>query len=95
MVDHRRCQQPQAPVMVLVVVPMEEGATKIQAVFVGSEAVREFGAILHRFELTLRIGVVIAHIRPGKAFRDPQISKCRKATGFDVILGPRSEWMLS
>jgi len=57
------------------VVPAEEGLAEEPAVFETTEPLWKIRPIFQRFKMGLRIGVVIAHIGPGKAFCDPQISK--------------------
>src|SRR3972149_8547508 len=56
-------------------VPTEKDLAECPAVLGTPEPLGKLRPVFHSFELGLRIGVVIAHIRPGKAFSDPQISK--------------------
>ena len=51
-VDHGRRHQTKARVVVLVVVPLEEGMAEAASVFDRSEAIRETGAIFQSTELT-------------------------------------------
>ena len=51
MVNHGRRHQAKARVVMLVVVPLEEGLAEATSVFDGTEAVRETGAIFKGAEL--------------------------------------------
>jgi hypothetical protein len=62
--DHRWRQQAQAPVVVLVVLPVEEPFAELQAVLEAGEAVGELRPVLQRLELALREGVVVGDVRP-------------------------------
>ena len=64
LVDRGRGQQAQAPVVMLVVLPMKELRAEVQAVFVAGEAVRELGPVLQCLELALRERVVVGDVRP-------------------------------
>ena len=50
--DHGRRHQAKARVMVLVVVPLEEGLAEAASVFDGTKAIRETGAVFQGTELT-------------------------------------------
>ena len=56
-VDYGRRQQAQAPVVMLVVLPMNELAAEVQGVLEAGEAVGELRPVLQRLELALREGI--------------------------------------
>ena len=70
--DHCWGQQAKTPVMMLVVLPVDELATKLQAMFHAGETVGELRLILHRLELALRERVVVGDVRPTVRLGDPQ-----------------------
>jgi hypothetical protein len=57
------------------VVPGEELLAERPGVFDASEPVGELRPVLHCLEMGFRVGIVIADMRPGKAFGDAQVSK--------------------
>src|SRR4030042_1834156 len=61
--------------VMLSIVPAEKVPAKCPAVFGTPEPFWKLRPVFHGFELGLRIGIVIAYIRPGKTFSDPQISQ--------------------
>ena len=70
--DHRWRQQTQAPVVVLVVLPLDELAAELQAVFDAGETVGELRLVLHRLELALRERIVVGDVRPTVGLGDSQ-----------------------
>src|SRR5665213_904304 len=75
MVDHSGRHQAQTGVVVLVVVPLEEGLAEATRVFDGPEAVRETRAVFQGAELAFRIWIVIGDMRPAVGLDDAQISQ--------------------
>ena len=73
----------------LVVVPAEEGAAEGPGVLQGAESVREAGVVFERLELGLRVGIVVADLRPavGLVILKSIISS---VTVFEVMAAPRS-----
>jgi len=57
------------------VVPGKEMLTKGPGVFDAAKPFREFRPVLHCFEMRFRVGIIIADVRPGKAFGDAQVCK--------------------
>jgi hypothetical protein len=74
-VYHGRRHQTKARMVVLVVVPLEEGLAEAASVFDGTEAIREAGAVFEGSELTFRIWIVIEDMRPAVGFDDAQIGQ--------------------
>jgi len=70
--DHRGGQQAKAPVMMLVVLPVDELAAELQTLFDAGETVGEVRLIFHRLELALRKRVVVGDVRPAVRLGDPQ-----------------------
>ena len=62
-VDHRRRQQADPGVTMLVVVVAEEITAESAGVLNASEALRKLRAVLHRLELRFRVRVVIGDVR--------------------------------
>ena len=58
-----RCQKPDTPVPVLLVVPVKEPAAEVEAVVLTGEAVWKVGPVLKRLELALREWVVVTDVR--------------------------------
>jgi len=58
-----RCQKPDTPVAVLLVVPVKESAAEVEAVVLTGEAVWKVGPVLQCLELALGEGVVVADVR--------------------------------
>src|SRR5450759_1469241 len=73
--DIFRCEKSDSGMVMLGIVPAKKVLAEQPAVFGTPEPFWKIRPVFQRFEMGLRIGVVIAHIRPGKAFSDPQISK--------------------
>ena len=61
----QRCwsQQPDAAVIMLVVVPADEFPGELQAIFVASKPLWEFGTVLHCFELAFRERIIVGNMR--------------------------------
>ena len=74
-VDHGRRHQTKARVVVLVVVPLEEGLAEAASVFDGTEAIWEARAVFEGSELTFRIWIVIGDMRVAVGFDDAQIGQ--------------------
>ena len=76
-VDDCRCQEPDAPVAMLLVVLVEEPAAEVEAVVIAGESIREVGAGLECLELALGEGVVVADVvsavRLGHAARGQEL----------------------
>ena len=73
-VDHGRRQQAKTGVVVLVVVPMEEGLAEAASVFDGAEAVWETRAVFQGAELAFRIRIVVGDVRTAVGLDDAQVS---------------------
>ena len=69
-VDDRRCQQGNAPVVVLVIVPVEELLAETVTVFLGAESIRKVRPVLEGLELAFRKRIVIGDVRPAVRFGD-------------------------
>ena len=87
--DHGRRHQAKTGVVVLMVVPLEEGLAEAASVFDGAEAVRETRAIFKGAELAFRIRIVVGDMGPAVGFDDAQIGQ-QSATGLDFMEEPRS-----
>ena len=87
--DRRRGQQAQAPVVMLVVLPVKELTTEIQTVFDAGEAAGEFWPVFERLELALRERVVVGDMWPTVGLGDPSVA-ISWATVCERIDGPRS-----
>ena len=74
-VDHGRRHQAKTRVVVLVVVPLEEGLAETASVFDGAEAVRETRAVFEGAELAFRIRIVIGDVWTAVGFDDAQIGQ--------------------
>ena len=59
--------------IVLCIVPGEEGLTEGPRIFNGTEPFRELGSALHGFELRFRIGIVITYRGSRMTFGNTQI----------------------
>jgi hypothetical protein len=90
-----RHEQTKVPVVVMDVIPVNESATAIESVVVSLKAIREVGVALDRLELALRVGIVIAHVRPAVGPGDPggcheltdrAARHCRIAASMDRVL---------
>jgi hypothetical protein len=73
------------------VVPREEPLTEGLGVLVGAEPVREVGPVLEGLELGLGGSVTCGRLCEGTT---PRVAK-NSATGWEVIDGLRSAWMVS
>ena len=63
-VVQRTCrEQPDATVIMLVVVPIEESTTEPQCILVAAKAFREVGTVLHGLELAFGKWIVIGNMR--------------------------------
>lgn len=58
-VNHGRSHQTKTRMVVLVLVPLEEGLTEAAGIFDGAEAIREAWAVFQGAELAFRIGIVV------------------------------------
>src|SRR5690606_9920307 len=65
-------KQAKAGMVMLVVVPVEKGATKGLSVLQATETVRKFRPVLERLELRFRVRIVIARPRATVSFRDAE-----------------------
>jgi hypothetical protein len=74
-VDHGRRHQSKTRVVVLVVVPLEEGLAEAARVFDGTEAVRETRAVFEGAELAFRIRIVIGDMRTAVGLDDAEIGQ--------------------
>ena len=66
------CQQTDAPVSVLLVVPVKEAAAEVEAVVMAGEAAWKIGSVLQRLELTLREGIVVTDVRSAVGLGHPK-----------------------
>src|SRR3989339_1645333 len=73
--DIFRREESNPGMVMLGIVPTEKVMAEGPAVLGTPEPLGKLRPVFQGFKLGFRIGVVIAHIRPGKAFGDPQISK--------------------
>jgi len=80
--------------MVLGVVPREENVAVGAGVLDRAEPFRERRPVLQRLELRFGEWVVVGNVGAAMRLRDPR-SASRNATGFEVIAGPRSAWIVS
>ena len=71
--DDRGGHQGQPGVMMVVVVPVNEGPGPGVSRPQGGEAVRKIGPVLHGFELRLGIRIVIGGVGPGVGFGHLQV----------------------
>ena len=67
--------QAQASMVMLVVIPVEEGTCPGPDVGQGAKSVREPGTILHGLELSFRVGIVIGGVGPGMTLGHAQVSQ--------------------
>src|SRR6516162_4228186 len=74
-VHHRRREQAQAGMSMLLVIPTEKSLTESTTVLHTSETVRELRSILQRAELTFRVRVVVRDVRTAVCFSHPQIGQ--------------------
>ena len=74
-VDHGRRHQPKARVVVLVVVPLEEGLAEAASIFDGTEAIRETRAVFQGTELAFRIRIIIRNMRTAVGLGYAQIGQ--------------------
>ncbi len=73
--DHGGCHQGQAGVVVLVVVPAEEGLAETTGIFDGAKAIRKVWAVFQGAELAFRIGIVVGDMRTAMGLGDAQVSQ--------------------
>ena len=73
--DHGRCHQAETGMVVLLVVPTNEGLAEAASVFDGAEAVRETRAVFQSAELTFRIRIVVGDMRTAVGLEDAQVSQ--------------------
>ena len=66
-VDDSGCHEPDAGVMMPVVVPIEKCAAVGTRLYDRAEAIGEIGSILERLEMRLRERIVIGDVRPAEA----------------------------
>ena len=92
-VDVMGCQEAKPAVAVFAIVPAEEPVAVGSRVFNRAEPVREAGPILQGLKLRLREGVVETCGREWVLVTPRSASN--RATGFEVIAGPRSAWTVS
>jgi len=71
--EHFGCEQADAGVMVLDVVPGEEDLAEGAGVLDGSETIGKLGPVLQGFELAFREGIVIGDVRAAVGFGDTQV----------------------
>src|SRR6516225_7970405 len=74
-VHHRRREQAQTGMTMLLVVPTKKSLTESTAVLQTSETVRELRPILQRAELTLRVRVVVRDMWPAVGLGHAQIGQ--------------------
>lgn len=72
-VNHRGCEHADAGMTMVVVVPREKSLRMDAAVLARAEAVRKIRPVLHRAELTFRIGIVVRNVRTAVRFCDAQV----------------------
>ena len=70
MMHRRGRQQAEAPVMVLVVLPLKELRAEVLGVFETVEAIGELRPVLERLKLTLRVRIVVRDIRAAMRLDD-------------------------
>ena len=73
--DHGGRHQAKAGVVVLMVVPLEEGLAEAASVFDGAEAIRETRAVFQGAKLAFRIRIVVGDMRAAVGFDDAQIGQ--------------------
>src|ERR1051325_9904312 len=74
-VNHRRSEQADPGMTMLLVVPVEELLAEGATVLDTAESVREFRAVFHGAKLAFRIRVVIGNVRPAMCLGDAQVSQ--------------------
>ena len=75
MMDHGRRHQAKTRVVMLVVVPLEEGLAEPTSIFNGAKAIRKTGAVFQGAELAFRIRIVIGDMRTAVGFDDTQVGQ--------------------
>jgi hypothetical protein len=85
--DILRGEESDSGMIMFGVVPAEEFLGERPGVFDTTEPFREFRPVLRCLELRFRVGVVIADMRPGKAFGDAQACK-HESDRFRCHVGP-------
>lgn len=66
-------QQAQATMIKIVVIPGKESSGPSPGLTQRGKLVGKSGMILEGFEVSLRLGIIIGHLRPRVAFGDPQV----------------------
>jgi hypothetical protein len=74
-VEGLRGQQADAGMMVLTIIPREEGLAEGAGIFNRAKPLRELGAILQGLELRLGVGIVIAVVGTAVALGDAQVGQ--------------------
>ena len=74
-VDHGGRHQAKAGVVVLVVIPLEEGLAEAASVSDRTDAIRETRPIFQSAELAFRIRIVVRDMRSAVGFDDAQVSE--------------------
>ena len=72
-VNGRGSHQLEAGVVMLVVVPREELLAEAAGLFEGTETIRKAGAVLQRFEVSFRVGVVSGDRRTAVRLNNTEI----------------------
>ena len=81
-----RCQKPDTPVAVLLVVPVKESAAEVEAVVLTGEAVWKVGPVLKRLELALREWVIVTDVRSA-------VGLGRAKGGQEFVRPPGTAWL--
>lgn len=80
-VQHRRCQQADATMVVVVVIPIEEGLTETASIFHRTKELGKLGLVLEGLELRFGEGIVIGDIRTRVGLSHPSIRE-QEGNGF-------------
>ena len=72
-VDIFRSKHGDSAVAMLGVIPIEERTTEAPSVFLRAESLRKSWHVLHRFEVTLRIRIVVGNVRSAMTLGGSQI----------------------
>ena len=99
---HMRREEGDPPVMMFLVVPVDEFGHQRARLFDRGETLWKLGAVLQRFELRLRVGIVVGDVRTAVGFdhaqvreqerhrfarhRSSPVGMHRELTGSDVLL---------
>ena len=76
-----RREQTDPRMPVFFVVPGEKGLAEVPCVLDASETFREVGPVLEGFELRLRVGIVVAGVRPTVSLGDAEVGQ-KQGDGF-------------